>query len=370
MTFESEADVFNDFHTAKLPYDVMKSRVEVDRRRISEAYFLYIYLEAGQRHNIKDFQVIFNGNMEETILRHKSELKQSFEERWTIGNEYETPGCRDVMVIDGGLTPHRAVCATKISGIKVFEEADISYLIGCPKMPINESKFCHEHKNCETPIVAAKEVSESSKKNLRSFKNKESSSTDAKDDDFFVVEKVLEVKKENEKVHYKVKWVGFPESESTWEPEENIPGFIKKFYEDKSKIGKTPTIKHTKIVGGVKHHYLKWGDAEGDWVSDDFFKTISEDGEIFENHQPTCNTRKSRDKRVKRHTVGLLIGASPCGVVRLMEELYGCEVGCVYLTHILQEPCSTTTMSVYAIYEATAKKLEFASGKSGLATLF
>ena len=45
-------------------------------------------------------------------------------------------------------------------------------------------------------------------------------------------------------------------------------------------------------------------------------------------------------------------------------------LGCVYLTHILQKPCSTTTMAVYAIYEATAKKLEFASGKSCLATLF
>ena len=46
------------------------------------------------------------------------------------------------------------------------------------------------------------------------------------------------------------------------------------------------------------------------------------------------------------------------------------RIGCVYLTHTLQKPCSTTTMAVYAIYEATAKKLEFASGKSGLATLF
>ena len=45
-------------------------------------------------------------------------------------------------------------------------------------------------------------------------------------------------------------------------------------------------------------------------------------------------------------------------------------VGCVYLTHILQKPCSTTTMAVFAIYEATAKKIEFASGKSRLATLF
>ena len=38
-----------------------------------------------------------------------------------------------------------------------------------------------------------------------------------------------------------------------------------------------------------------------------------------------CNTRKSRDKRVKRYTVGLLLGSSPCGVARLVEELYGCE---------------------------------------------
>ena len=45
-------------------------------------------------------------------------------------------------------------------------------------------------------------------------------------------------------------------------------------------------------------------------------------------------------------------------------------IGCVYLTHILQKPCSTTTMAVNAIYEATAKKFEFASGKSCLATLF
>ena len=48
----------------------------------------------------------------------------------------------------------------------------------------------------------------------------------------------------------------------------------------------------------------------------------------------------------------------------------GGGVGCVYLTHILQKPCSTTTMAVYAMYEATAKKIEFTSGKSRLATLF
>ena len=64
------------------------------------------------------------------------------------------------------------------------------------------------------------------------------------------------------------------------------------------------------------------------------------------------------------------------GVLRLLTylnyEIFKTHstLGCVYLTHILQKPCSTTTMAVYAIYEATAKKLEFASGKSRLATLF
>ena len=77
----------------------------------------------------KKTKKICNGNLEETILRHKSELKPSFEERWTFGHECDSPGCRDVMVINGGLTPIRAVCAAKLSGMKVFEEADISYCL-------------------------------------------------------------------------------------------------------------------------------------------------------------------------------------------------------------------------------------------------
>ena len=38
-----------------------------------------------------------------------------------------------------------------------------------------------------------------------------------------------------------------------------------------------------------------------------------------------CTTRKSRDKIVKRHTLGILIGASPCGIVRFCKELFGSE---------------------------------------------
>ena len=73
-------------------------------------------------------------------------------------------------------------------------------------MPINGSKFCHEHQNWDTQIVAAKEV----------------------------------------------KWVGYPESQSTWQPEANVPSFIRKYYEDENNKLPAPTIEHSKTVAGVE----------------------------------------------------------------------------------------------------------------------
>ena len=288
VTFESEAEVFNDYHIGMLPFDVLQKRQKVDRRRITEAYFLFIYLDSAQRHGIEDWQILYNGDLDETILMQKGKLKNSFEERWTIRHECDIPGCRNVLVIDGGLTPHRAVCAAKLSGIKVFKEAEISYLTGCQKMPINASKFCHEHQNCESPIVAAKEASETSKQKLRSFKSKEASSSQARDDDFFVIEQINAIEEDSGKKKYLVKWVGYPDTQSTWEPEANVPGFIKKYYENEVNIGSklpAPTIKHSKTVAGIEYHYLKWGSAKGDWLPDEFFKIISEDGEIVDTHQ-------------------------------------------------------------------------------------
>ena len=40
VTFESEAEVFNDFHIGMLPFDVLQKREKVDRRRITEAYYM------------------------------------------------------------------------------------------------------------------------------------------------------------------------------------------------------------------------------------------------------------------------------------------------------------------------------------------
>ena len=62
-----------------------------------------------------------------------------------------------------------------------------------------------------------------------------------------------------------------------------------------------PKIKHTKKVGNEIFHKLV---AEG------------------ETSTTTCKTRKSRDKRERKHTVGVFIGAFPCGVIVIGEELH------------------------------------------------
>ena len=63
------------------------------------------------------------------------------------------------------------------------------------------------------------------------------------------------------------------------------------------------------LKGGSKFHLLVWDDEEGEmfWQED-----AGLDIPGLETY--TCNTRKDRDKRICRHTFGVLFGCSPCGV--------------------------------------------------------
>ena len=69
---------FSTGSSPNLPFDVLQKRLLVDRRRISEAYFLFPYLEAASRYGIPNYQVIYNNNLEETILKHKEEFDTAF----------------------------------------------------------------------------------------------------------------------------------------------------------------------------------------------------------------------------------------------------------------------------------------------------
>ena len=110
-------------------------------------------------------------------------------------------------------------------------------------------------------------------------------------------------------MNFKVKWLGFPIEQSTWEPSKNIQPWIQSYYDDDQRLGKPlpePRIKYTKRAGNEVYHYLTWAGGEGDnlsrWVGDSFFSLAAEDGEIVTQLEDdkSCNTKKTKDKRDRR----------------------------------------------------------------------
>ena len=73
VNFEGMSSVYNRTHNRRLPSDLMPRRLELCRKRMTEAYFLFIYLELGQRYAIPNFQVI-EGNLDETIIKNQSDF--------------------------------------------------------------------------------------------------------------------------------------------------------------------------------------------------------------------------------------------------------------------------------------------------------
>ena len=327
VNFEGMSSVYNRTHNRRLPSDLMPRRLELCRKRMTEAYFLFIYLELGQRYAIPNFQVI-EGNLDETIIKNQSDFQTAFRRHW-FNHKCDVKGCGTVITVDGGLKPHRMLCAAKLSGLRSFKKAGVRVFTGCTRHPQPDSKYCWEHRKGESPVVPASSVSARTRQQLRGHRNHTNYSEDASDDQFYIVETILAIKTEGDTEMFEVKWLGYPDS--TWEKGDRIPGFIKKFYLDKAKrFGAklpNPRIKHTKKVGGSEIHLLSFGDDSGDeWLHDDLFKYLSEDGEIMNsNLTVTCNTRKSRDKTCRRHTVGVFVGAFPCGTIVLFDELYGSE---------------------------------------------
>lgn len=74
-TFESLAKIYNNLHFVNLPTDVMLHRVEVQRKRITEAIFLFAYLELGQRYGLSP---IISGGIDATILRNRIQIRDTF----------------------------------------------------------------------------------------------------------------------------------------------------------------------------------------------------------------------------------------------------------------------------------------------------
>ena len=103
-SFESLSNIYNCLHLVNLPYDTLKKRENIYRKRITEAYKTFIFLDLLQRYVVANPTI---DNLNDTILEHMSFLKEMFRYVWSSQHECEKAGCPNVLIIDGGCKPHR-----------------------------------------------------------------------------------------------------------------------------------------------------------------------------------------------------------------------------------------------------------------------
>ena len=82
-----------------------------------------------------------------------------------------------------------------------------------------------------TPAMTSDQVSCSTRMSLRNHRTITSTFKETPQDNIYVMETVLEKKTEKSQIFWKIKWLGFPYEQSTWEPEENIQPWILAYYE-------------------------------------------------------------------------------------------------------------------------------------------
>ena len=290
-SFQALADIFQSLHIYNRH---SQFRADLNRKRLSNGWFLYSYLELSSRYGFNpDFHV---GEcwLENSINNNYNNLKLNFSTTWTA-HKCLVPFCEGMMVTDGGFKINRPVCAAKFSVIREYKHSDKKVLTGCTNMPSPDSKFCQHHRTVESPVMLREALTKESRNCLYNFRSRtKQTQLQLPDDELFVVETILDICQKN-KAKFLVKWAGFPRSEATWEPEKNIPKFITKYYENSENLGKKlpePRIKETKKVanGAEIFHYLEWGsETAGEWVADSLFDL---DADTVIEDISSCNTRK------------------------------------------------------------------------------
>ena len=138
--FEALAKVYNRQHNMKLPTDVMGRRDELYRKRMTEAYILYAYLELGSRYCVPNYQVI-ESDLDSAILNLQESFQKGFNRMWAK-HKCDMPGCPDTITFDGGLKPQRNICGAKMSGIRFL------------KRPVSMGFLAAPASRSQTPSIA------------------------------------------------------------------------------------------------------------------------------------------------------------------------------------------------------------------------
>ena len=251
-------------------FKVVKDRSELYSKRLTEAWFLYSFLEMSQRNGISPEFSSGEKWIDESILDNESLLRTCFSQMW-MKHKCDIPHCASIITTDGGMKIHRATCSAKFSAVKFCKHSETYQLTGCTRMPTPTSPFCSEHQSIESqqPVIPAEKLSKKTRNKLNDYQRKSNKSfLELPCDSVYIVEKILNSKKTSSGLEYLIKFSGFPESQSCYEPKENLPQFIQDYYSDKENLSKcvpAPYIVCKKNFAEWIRRNILFGLAQKEW---------------------------------------------------------------------------------------------------------
>ena len=315
VCFRAVCEIYNAVHYSAIGKDT--DRFELCYKRIIRAFFTYALIDLSTRYG---FTLKFDPqDIDVSIANHFEELHNLINMKWK-DHKCEVPGCRSVLVIDGGLKPQRKVCAARTAAIFQHKHSGVETLIGCTTIPVPGEQFCSLHLKAEVPSVPFQKLSKENVSTLR--RTRQQVKTEKIEEDVFTVKSIQKKKSSKNGPLFLIQWQGY--EVMTWEPEENIPGWIIKYFEKNGSADiPRPRIKSTKKVGSGLYYLLSWDktDAPDYYVSEnDFVISPEEEAKMI-----SCNTKKSHGARFCKTSAGIMVGAYPCGTIPLFDELYGVE---------------------------------------------
>ena len=114
-SFETLASKYRDTHLYE--DEEYEERFNLEQKRLVEAWFLYAFLEICERSLITPK---FNLNLkdgkswiDQTIETYLPYLKDFFSLKWSQ-HFCDKEGCGWAFISDGGMKPHRSLCAAKV----------------------------------------------------------------------------------------------------------------------------------------------------------------------------------------------------------------------------------------------------------------
>ena len=294
----------------------------------TRGFFTYTLLDLARRYK---FQPLFDADdIDSSISNHFDILHNLIQDTWGDHRCLE-PGCGTILVIDGNMKSLRKVCAARISAYHKFKYSGAEVMTGCKNMPSPGEQFCSEHLKSEVPSIPFQKMTRENVKSLHS--TRKATKGEKVDEDVFNIVGLHKKKESGKGYLYLVEWEGY--TVKTWEKEENIPKFLRDYYQ---RTGNTsipkPRVKSVKSVGSGQHFLLAWDKTnEPDTYvpREDFVISQWEEEEMV-----SCRTRKHVGARFCKTSGGIFIGCYPCGVIPVFEEIYGTESISQVYGHIVE----------------------------------